>query len=102
MEQTSILPTKTVDTTNSQTEYVCYRGILGVIGMCVCREENKYEMSQLTHFHKLHTVLSKMIGQSSRVLHHQNKEKVHINMSRNEWFLSLIERFHSTINTLTM
>jgi hypothetical protein len=42
-----------------------------------------------------------MLGQISRVdSSHQNKEKgLHKHMSGNEWFLSLIERLNSTINT---
>jgi len=30
------------------------------------------------------------------------KQKVHINMSSNEWFLSLFERLNLTINMLTL
>jgi len=30
------------------------------------------------------------------------KQKVHINMSGNEWFLSLLERLNSTIKMLTL
>jgi hypothetical protein len=54
---------------------------------------------------KRHLVLivSKMLGQTSGVSSsHQNKEKCSYKyMSGSEWFLSLIQRLHSTINTLT-
>ena len=45
-----------------------------------------------------------MLGHTSRVsFSHQNKGKSSSTlMSRNEWFFSLTERLHSTINTLTM
>jgi hypothetical protein len=48
--------------------------------------------------------VSDVLEQTSRASYsHQNKEKCsHEHVSGKGWFLSLIERLHSTINNLTM
>jgi hypothetical protein len=39
--------------------------------------------------------VSKILGQTSRVLHIKTKENIYINVPRSEWFLSVIEKLHS-------
>jgi hypothetical protein len=63
-------------------------------------------MTAFTHIKPViadNTECIKMLEQTSRMSYsHQNKEKVRINMPGNECCLSLIERLHSTVHTLTM